>query len=501
MTLSIILSPSPPPHHPHPYTQFFRRRLQCYIGLAILFSFDHLLRRLFRPITSFPSPLIGMAIILTTLILSRRFTIGKPTHNHNRTTTTLDHLGSTFFHPTVEWVAHKWLPVFYSPALVSLPLVLQPLPPEDLVRSVLVISIGVVCTAGVTAHTAMFIRRHISSFSSSSSFTSSNDSTPEPAVEIITAALEHQHHDDNNNDNNSGIHFTKLNIYGWTSVAVCSTVLILLDRAPPTTSTTPTSALLLASTVLGYMGGMSMPAPTKAVLHPMVVTALVPNAVCYVVGEWSGAGYDAVLRSYLTKATTLSSYGPGDVLFSFLGVIILSFGFKVYEQWEVLCKHGWEVGGATVTAAAFTMLSTAALGRLAALPPALARGLIPRGATLALALPIADRLGAPPEITAAAVALTGIIGCNFIQLLLTMFGARDPISRGLAAAATAHGLGTAAMAAREPDALPFAALSYALCGISATVLANIPWFSSLLLHLTSSSGTMYTVPTAPPPPL
>ena len=109
---------------------------------------------------------------------------------------------------------------------------------------------------------------------------------------------------------------------------------------------------------------------------------------------------------------------------------------------------------------------------------------MPRGATLALALPIADRLSAPLELTAAAVALTGIIGCNFVQVLMTAFGANDPISRGLTAAATAHGLGTAAMAVKEPEALPFAALSYALCGVSATVLVCFPPFRDLILAIT-----------------
>jgi putative effector of murein hydrolase len=40
---------------------------------------------------------------------------------------------------------------------------------------------------------------------------------------------------------------------------------------------------------------------------------------------------------------------------------------------------------------------------------------------MALALPIANQLGAPQPITAAAVVLTGIIGANFVQLLLNAF--------------------------------------------------------------------------------
>jgi hypothetical protein len=46
--------------------------------------------------------------------------------------------------------------------------------------------------------------------------------------------------------------------------------------------------------------------------------------------------------------------------------------------------------------------------------------------------------------------------------------------RGLSAAATAGGLGTASLTSREPEALPFCALSYALVGIFSTVFMSVP---------------------------
>lgn len=78
--------------------------------------------------------------------------------------------------------------------------------------------------------------------------------------------------------------------------------------------------------------------------------------------------------------------------------------------------------------------------------PDLARALVPRSITVALALPIAAQLGAPAPIVAAGVCLTGLLGANFAQALLNRFGFSDPIARGLATAGSAHGLGTAALA-------------------------------------------------------
>lgn len=48
----------------------------------------------------------------------------------------------------------------------------------------------------------------------------------------------------------------------------------------------------------------------------------------------------------------------------------------------------------------------------------LARALVPRSITVALALPIAAQLAAPAPIVAAGVCLTGLLGANFAQMLL-----------------------------------------------------------------------------------
>jgi putative effector of murein hydrolase len=119
------------------------------------------------------------------------------------------------------------------------------------------------------------------------------------------------------------------------------------------------------------------------------------------------------------------------------------------------------------------------------LPTQLALALAPRSVTVALALPIAALLGAGSDasVTAAAAVLTGLIGANFAQPLLTALGFRDPIVRGLSTAASAHGLGTAALAAKEPEALPMAALAYATMGIVSSVLVAVPQFRALIMFL------------------
>ena len=142
--------------------------------------------------------------------------------------------------------------------------------------------------------------------------------------------------------------------------------------------------------------------------------------------------------------------------------------------------------GAALGSAAFSMFATAAAARqVLGLSPEISRALAPRSVTVALALPIAQALGAPAPIAAAGVVLTGLLGANCAQALLDAAGYRDPIARGLATAGAAHGLGTAALARSEPDALPFCALGYALIGVAATVLASLPPVTAALLAITA----------------
>ena len=51
--------------------------------------------------------------------------------------------------------------------------------------------------------------------------------------------------------------------------------------------------------------------------------------------------------------------GAGDLLMSFLSVVIVSFGFRVYTQRDTMRRHFPEIMGATTLSSAFSLCSTA----------------------------------------------------------------------------------------------------------------------------------------------
>ena len=54
---------------------------------------------------------------------------------------------------------------------------------------------------------------------------------------------------------------------------------------------------------------------------------------------------------------------------SFLGFIILSFAFKIFDQRRLMVRHAPEILGSCAVSAAVSMVGTALLCRLAGLDP------------------------------------------------------------------------------------------------------------------------------------
>ena len=355
--------------------------------------------------------------------------------------------------PGLDWVS-RWLPLFYVPSLVVLPLAVRGIPGADLAKMLAVVVLGMPATLLATAAVAVAIRN-----------AAKTPLGPPPPADAPAP-------------------FSRRHYVGWGSVAAASGA--VLAFAGPSAPQPAVLLFLLASTILGYLGGVAAPPAFRSVIHPVISCAAAANAAVALAGVATGAGYDAALASYLTKGAAGAAFGAGDVLMSLLGVVILSYGFRIHAQRSLIARHRLEIGGAALGSAAFSMFATAAAARqVLGLSPEISRALAPRSVTVALALPIAQALGAPAPIAAAGVVLTGLLGANCAQALLDAAGYRDPIARGLATAGAAHGLGTAALARSEPDALPFCALGYALIGVAATVLASLPPVTAALLAITA----------------
>ncbi|XWS49328.1 hypothetical protein CRYUN_Cryun13aG0154400 [Craigia yunnanensis] len=397
--------------------------LHLVVSLGIVLAMDKFLKKAFvAAAIRFPSALFGMFCIFSVFVILDTTVPAAATSLMN------------FFEPVLMFI-QRWLPLFYVPALVVLPLSVRDIPASSGLKICFIIAGGWLASLCVAGFTVIAVRKIVK--------TEMTDVEPMTKPSL----------------------FSPIEFWTWGALG---------------TSARTCLPFLLASTVLGYMVGSGLPSDVKKVFHPIICHALSADLAALAFGYFSRSGVAAVLGYYLTKVS--SNPGAGDILMGFLGSVILSFAFLVFKQRKLVKRHAAEIFISIIVSSLFSLYSTALVGRLIGLEPSLTVSILPRCITVALALSMVSFFeGANSSLTAAAVVVTGLIGANFVQATLDKLRFRDPIARGIATASSAHGLGTAALSAKEPEALPFCAIAYGLTGIFGSLFCSVPIIRQSLL--------------------
>ncbi|RDY03997.1 Plastidal glycolate/glycerate translocator 1, chloroplastic, partial [Mucuna pruriens] len=414
--------------------------LHLVVSLGLILAVDKFLKKAFvAAAIKFPSALFGMFCIFSVLMIL------------DSTVPSAATALISFFEPAFMFI-QRWLPLFYVPSLVVLPLSVKDIPAASGIKIGFILVGGWLATLCVAGFTAIAVRKAVK-------------------TELVEAE-----------PMGKPAPFSSLEVWAWTAVLLISFVSALFYPTALGTSARTCLPFLLAATVLGYMVGSGLPSNVKKVFHPIICCALSADLTALAFGYVSKSGLEPVLGYYLTKAS--SNPGAGDILMGFLGSVILSFSFSMFKQRKLVKRHAAEIFTSVIISTVFSLYSTALVGRLVQLEPSLTVSILPRCITVALALSIVSLFdGANSSLTAAVVVLTGLVGANFVQATLDRLSFRDPIARGIATASSAHGLGTAALSAKEPEALPFCAIAYALNGIFGSILCSIPAVRQSLLSI------------------
>ncbi|KAK3005632.1 hypothetical protein RJ639_017681 [Escallonia herrerae] len=406
------------------------------VSLGIILAMDKYLKRAFvAAAIKFPSALFGMFCIFSILVILDSTVPAAATSLMN------------FFEPALMFI-QRWLPLFYVPSLVVLPLAIQDVPAASAIKICFIV--GWLASLAVAGYTAIAVRKMVKT----EMIPAEPMSKPSP--------------------------FSSLEVWAWSGIFVISFGAAVLYPTVLGTNARTCLPFLLASTVLGYMVGSGLPADVKKVFHPIICCTLAADLAALAFGYLSKSGINPVLGYYLTKAS--SNPGAGDILMGFLGSVIISFAFSMFKQRKLVKRHAAEIFTSVIISALFSLYSTALIGRLVGLEPTLTVSILPRCITVALALSIVSFFeGANTSLTAAVVVLTGLVGANFVLAMLDKLRFQDPVARGIATASSAHGLGTAALSAKEPEALPFCAIAYALTGIFGSLVCSVPVVRQSLL--------------------
>lgn len=448
---------------------------------AILIALDVAFRRGFqRAKIQFPSSLAGCGVILVALFAAHQIKSDK-----NDSSALYRQL-----QPGASLLA-QWLPVFFVPSLVSLPLAAGLGSAMDLFKVSLVLVGGFLFSLLTTAYAVETVRQRKESSDIESTAAGAvtgpkdddtDDATVDDPVNTITKSTEKPTAIANNDDKQtSSKPFSGKLLSQLTLTATTTGLLAALGFVGSQASQFLTSVCFLSSTLATFVFGARLPRAFVKLVHPLVTCTTLTWSVVALLATLTGHTFRGMLRAYKTGSVWT---GAGDVLLFLLGPAVVSLAVSIFDRRRLVRNNAKAVGTAVGVATAGGVGVTALAVRLLDIGiPSVRLSLLSRNITSPLAMAMANILGADASLAVSMVVITGLIGANFGAVILSAFGIKDPVARGLSMGAAAHGLGTAALAGSEPDAFSFSAIAMALVASAATVTVSIPFLRRIVLEV------------------
>jgi putative effector of murein hydrolase len=213
--------------------------------------------------------------------------------------------------------------------------------------------------------------------------------------------------------------------------------------------------LLLTATLTAYLAAdkLSIALKRHPVVNPVLIAVMLVSLVL------------------LATGTSLPAYFAGAQFVHFLlGPATVALAIPLVRNLPEVKRLLFPMLGALVVGSASAVVSTILLAQAVGLDAVLTRALTPKSATAAIAMGIAEKIGAEPSLTAVLVILTGITGAIIVTPLMNLLHFRNYAARGFAAGLASHGIGTARAFQVDPIAGTFAGIALGLNGLVTAIL-------------------------------
>eukprot|EP00439_Symbiodinium_sp_Y106_P019045 s434_g2.t1 len=356
----------------------------------------------------------------------------------------------------------KWAPVFFTPSLIKLPLVEEPITGAEFVRLILLLFAGGLLQMAWVATVAKFL----------GSVLPANKVKAE--VDDAAPALPGMTPKNPEPYPRPGRPYRRRWLPVYAVIMLAALLCLKLGRE----SRVVESAFIMSATLLAFVLG-NLAGPTFKALLPPVFVGVFGGwiAIALWAREDDAESFHDVLKNYSTAG------GGGTMLSRLLNPLVISLGLLLFERRHLLQRDSRVIVGTALLAAVAGLFGTAMLGRFLALPKGFAHSATPRFCTTALALTVADTLNASAPLVAAIVVSSSSVGVVISKPLmgwLKMEGSRE---RGLSVGGVAHVLGTVSLASWDADAVPYGAVSSVLASGFTAALVAIPAVESALLWI------------------
>jgi predicted murein hydrolase (TIGR00659 family) len=176
----------------------------------------------------------------------------------------------------------------------------------------------------------------------------------------------------------------------------------------------------------------------------------------------------------LATGTEYPTYFAGAQFVHFLlGPATVALAVPLFRYLPHVKRTALPMAVALVVGSFTAVVSAVLLAQAFELDHASTLALAPKSSTAAIAMGIADKIGADPALTAVLVILTGITGAIVVTPVMNALRLKNYAARGFAAGLASHGIGTARAFQVSPIAGTFAGIALGLNGLLTALLVPI----------------------------
>jgi predicted murein hydrolase (TIGR00659 family) len=216
--------------------------------------------------------------------------------------------------------------------------------------------------------------------------------------------------------------------------------------------------LWLTVTLLAYQGATWV--AKRFHYHPIANPVAIAVAALVILLQFTGTNYQ--------------TYFDGAQFVHFLlGPATVALAVPLYLHFERVKKMLLPLLVALLIGSATAILSAYWIARLLGGTREVALSLVPKSATMPIAMGIAEKIGGLPSLTAVFVMLTGILGAALGKLILDQIRCKDDSVKGFAIGLTSHGIGTARAFQISEMAGAFSGLAMGLNGLITALLVPL----------------------------
>lgn len=182
----------------------------------------------------------------------------------------------------------------------------------------------------------------------------------------------------------------------------------------------------------------------------------------------------------LASGTEYETYKQGGQVISFLLVpATVALALPLYRQFSLLRKNALPILAGIAAGSAANVALVLVLTKMLGLEEVLRVSLVPKSVTTPIGMALSEQIGGLPEITVAAIIITGIAGSILGQYVFRLLRIKDKVAVGVAMGTASHALGTARAIEFGETEGAMSALSIGIAGLATVFLA--PLLIGLLL--------------------